>query len=132
VVRWWPAGPVRGHLFLFVVDMTRLMTADLTGTPKMINSPSAQLSMMNRSSTVCNLTNTHSCQTPACLFATCKSLVLLAKKMNVGEHNELHQNGDGASSTSTLLAELYCFSVSMWGYASDEDCSTIGRARRLH
>ena len=37
VVRWWPAGPVRGHLFLFKVDMTRLIAAKLTGTPGAIS-----------------------------------------------------------------------------------------------
>jgi len=59
-------------------------------------------------------------------FATCKSLVLLAKKMNVGEHNELNQNGG-----SLQLYWQKCFSVSMWGYASGEDCSTIVWARQF-
>ena len=93
VVRWWPAGPVRGHLFLFKVDMTRLIAAKLTGTrytrvrarpvENDHNSPTAKRSTYKSTLKAGSSDESYHQLLPA-YFATCKSLVLLAKKMNVG------------------------------------------------
>ena len=138
VVRWWPAGPVRGHLFLFKVDMTRLIAAKLTGTrytrarvaPPVENdhnSPTAKRSTYNtkvlwKQEAPTNLI-TNSCLP---ILPLASLLYCLQRRWMLGSimnwiKMEAHFNSTGRN-----------VSVCQCGYASGEDCSTIVWARQLH